>query len=181
MTPSRLMRPSVGRSPVTPQRDEGPRIDPLVSVPIAKPTRPAAVAEPGPADDPPDPCEGSHGLFVCPPNHRSPCAISPVVSFATSTAPGVAQHLDDARVLVDDLILERARAPRRLVALDGDDVLRPPRDAVQRPFVFAGGDLGIGLLRLCQAEVVEDGDGAVQRRVEAMAGDRDTAWSAPSR
>src|SRR5262245_14214805 len=81
------MRPSVGRRPVTPQRADGPRIDPLVSVPIEKATSPAAVADPGPADDPPEPCVGSQGLFVCPPNQRSPCAISPDVSLATSTAP----------------------------------------------------------------------------------------------
>ena len=58
------MRPSVGRRPVTPQRADGPRIEPLVSVPIENATRPAAVADPGPADDPPDPWVVSHGLYV---------------------------------------------------------------------------------------------------------------------
>ena len=62
-------------------------IEPRVSVPIAKPTRPAAVAEPGPADDPLEPRSGFHGLFVRPPNQRSPCASAPIESFATSTAP----------------------------------------------------------------------------------------------
>ena len=46
-----------------------------------------AVAEAGPADEPLDPCVGSHGLLVCPPNQLSPAASSPVVSFAISTAP----------------------------------------------------------------------------------------------
>src|ERR1700675_993644 len=81
------MRPNVGRKPVTPHRPEGLRIDPLVSVPIANPTHPPAVAEPGPADDPLDPCAVSHGLFVRPPNHWSPCASSPDVNFASRTAP----------------------------------------------------------------------------------------------
>src|SRR5437773_303841 len=81
------MRPNVGRSPVTPQVRDGPRIDPLVSVPIANPTQPAAVAEPGPADDPPEPVETLHGFRVIPPNQFAPCAISPVVSLAISTAP----------------------------------------------------------------------------------------------
>ena len=58
-----------------------------VSVPIANPTQPAAVADDGPADDPLDPTVGSHGLFVCPPNQLSPDASSPVVSLAIKTAP----------------------------------------------------------------------------------------------
>src|SRR5215471_6961988 len=81
------MRPNVGRRPVTPQVRDGPRIEPLVSVPIANPTQPAAVAEPGPAEDPPDPVETLHGFRVIPPNQFAPCAISPVVNFASNTAP----------------------------------------------------------------------------------------------
>src|SRR5262245_32266662 len=69
ITPWRLTRPNVGRSPMTPQRIDGERIEPPVSLPIANPTRPAAVAAPEPADDPLDPSAGSHGLFVRPPNH----------------------------------------------------------------------------------------------------------------
>ena len=81
------MRPKVGRRPARPQRADGLRIDPLVSVPMAKPTQPAAVADEGPADDPLEPCVGSHGLLVCPPNQLSPPASSPVETFAISTAP----------------------------------------------------------------------------------------------
>src|SRR3954462_10829850 len=50
-------------------------------------TQPAAVADDGPADDPLEPCVGSHGLLVRPPNHWSPLASSPVASFAMRTAP----------------------------------------------------------------------------------------------
>src|SRR5215468_6185290 len=81
------MRPNVGRSPVTPQVRDGPRIDPLVSVPMANPTQPAAVAEPGPAEEPPEPVETLHGFRVIPPNQLAPWAISPVVNFAINTAP----------------------------------------------------------------------------------------------
>ncbi len=49
-------------SSVSPQRADGVRIDPLVSVPTLK-------------------------LLVCPSNQLSPEASSPVASFATSTAP----------------------------------------------------------------------------------------------
>src|SRR5687768_18540869 len=70
-----------------PQRAAGKRMEPPVSDPIAKATRPAAVADADPADDPLDPCCGFHGLFVRPPAHWSPNASSPVVTLATSTAP----------------------------------------------------------------------------------------------
>ena len=40
------MRPNVGRSPASPQRAVGLRIDPLVSDPIANPQQPAAVVYP---------------------------------------------------------------------------------------------------------------------------------------
>src|SRR3954466_12721060 len=62
-------------------------IDPRVSVPIANATRPAAVAAPGPADDPLELLSGDHGLRVEPPNHTPPCASAPIDSFAHSTAP----------------------------------------------------------------------------------------------
>ncbi len=44
MHPLRDTRPYVGRKPVAPQRSDGNVIEPSVSVPIAKPHRPAAVA-----------------------------------------------------------------------------------------------------------------------------------------
>src|SRR5579872_7048006 len=62
-------------------------IEPRVSVPIEKPTRPAAVAEPGPADDPLELVSGAQGLRVMPPNQLPPCASAPIDSLATSTAP----------------------------------------------------------------------------------------------
>jgi hypothetical protein len=43
----------VGRNPVMPQKADGVRMEPTVSEPMAKQTRPAATAEPGPLDEPP--------------------------------------------------------------------------------------------------------------------------------
>ena len=77
---------------MTPQRTDGERIDPPVSVPIANPTSPPPVAEPEPAEDPLEPSSGFHGLFVRPPNQLWPNASSPVVSFATSTAPAASRR-----------------------------------------------------------------------------------------
>ena len=52
MMPSRLIRPTVGLSPTTPQIDAGDTIDPSVSVPIAMATNPAATAAAEPELDP---------------------------------------------------------------------------------------------------------------------------------
>src|SRR5262245_47726281 len=82
IAPVRGTRPNVGRRPLVPHRVDGDEIEPCVSVPILKPTSPAAVADAGPADEPLEPCSGHHGLRVVSPNHRSPCASSPNVNLA---------------------------------------------------------------------------------------------------
>src|SRR5262245_9965009 len=61
IAPVRATRPNVGRSPVTPHRIAGATIEPPVSLPMANPTKPAAVAAPGPALDPDAPSSSSHG------------------------------------------------------------------------------------------------------------------------
>ncbi len=70
-----------------PQRMEGLTMLPSVSLPMANPTRPAAVAAPGPALDPDEPSSSSHGFMVCPPNQMSLSASAPRLSLATRTAP----------------------------------------------------------------------------------------------
>ena len=57
---------------MAPQRAEGATIEPSVSVPIANPTRPAAVAAADPALEPREPSSVFHGLRVCPPYQTSP-------------------------------------------------------------------------------------------------------------
>jgi len=68
MAPLLLMLPKVGLSPVAPQVWLGEMIDPCVSVPMAKGTNPATVAELEPADEPLEPLSRFHGFFVLPPN-----------------------------------------------------------------------------------------------------------------
>jgi hypothetical protein len=68
MAPDRLTLPYVGRSPVTPQRVDGDTMEPSVSLPIAKPTNPAAVAAAEPAEEPLEPCSRFQGFRVRPPN-----------------------------------------------------------------------------------------------------------------
>src|SRR5271169_3536326 len=66
IAPVRGTRPNVGRSPVTPQRIDGLTMLPPVSLPMAKPTSPAAVADPGPALEPEEPSSSSQGFMVWP-------------------------------------------------------------------------------------------------------------------
>src|SRR5271167_2523833 len=77
IAPVRGTRPYVGRNPVTPQRMLGLTMLPPVSLPIEKPTNPAAVAAPGPALDPDAPSSSSHGFTVWPPNQISLSASAP--------------------------------------------------------------------------------------------------------
>src|SRR5206468_2706475 len=96
IAPVRGTKPNVGRKPVQPQRVEGDEIEPSVSEPMLNATQPAAVADAGPAEEPLEPCEGFHGFRVLPPNHTSPCASAPSVSFATSTAPAASSRCTTA-------------------------------------------------------------------------------------
>ncbi len=64
IAPVRGTLPKVGRKPVTPQRMLGLTMLPPVSLPMAKPTKPAAVAAPGPALEPEEPSSSSQGFMV---------------------------------------------------------------------------------------------------------------------
>ena len=68
-------------------------IEPRVSVPIEKPTSPAAIDEPGPADEPLDPCSVFQGFRVRPPNQRSQDASAPIDSLAIRMAPAAVNRL----------------------------------------------------------------------------------------
>ena len=148
MQPCRLTRPKVGRRPDAPQARQGETMLPSVSLPMAKPTSPAATAEAEPADDPLEPVRGSQGLRVRPPNHWSPIASAPSDSLATMHGAGLLEPSRHGRLDVDHPVLERRRAPGRRVSGIGDQVLRSPGNAVQRPAILAGGDFLIGLAPL---------------------------------
>ena len=64
MTPSTLMRLSVGLRPTMPQREAGIRIEPPVSVPMLPKQRPAAMEAADPLLEPPGIRERSHGLWT---------------------------------------------------------------------------------------------------------------------
>src|SRR5262249_45181126 len=88
MQPARLTRPNGGRRPRTPQTRQGETMLPSVSLPIEKPTSPAAVALAEPADEPDEPIFGFQGFLVTRlPYQWSPQASAPSDNFATRTAP----------------------------------------------------------------------------------------------
>src|SRR4030088_2787388 len=66
---------------------EGLTMLPAVSEPMAKATRPAAVAAPGPALLPLEPSSRSQGFMVWPPNQMSLRARAPRLNLAMRTAP----------------------------------------------------------------------------------------------
>ena len=110
MAPVRGTRPKVGRSPVRPQRMEGLTMLPSVSLPMENATRPAAVAEPGPALEPEEPSSSSHGFLVCPPNQTSLRASAPMLSLARRMAPAVSRRLTTS-LLVSGIRLRKGSAP----------------------------------------------------------------------
>src|SRR5436305_7753242 len=100
IAPVRDTRPKVGRRPVIPQRMLGLTMLPPGSLPIEKPTRPAAVAAPGPALDPEEPSSSSQGFIVCPPNQTSFNASAPKLNFASNTAPAWSRRRTTAASVV---------------------------------------------------------------------------------
>ena len=66
MVPAMSMRPKVGRRPMMPQKDAGPRTEPPVSLPSAISTSPAATAAAEPDDEPPGTRPGAAGLIGVP-------------------------------------------------------------------------------------------------------------------
>jgi hypothetical protein len=163
MAPVRGTRPKLGRRPVTPQRVEGDEMEPSVSVPMAKPTHPAEVALAEPAEEPR--VAGADARFATPEialRERSHA------KFCDQHGAGCVEPLDYLGVLVEVLLLEAARAPRGRVALDGEQVLRAPGNAVQRATNLAGCDLGVGGGGLFEGSLFGQRDDEVEGGVQAL-------------
>src|SRR5258706_2097831 len=72
MMPARLMRPSVGLMPTSPDADDGQTTDPSVSVPMPTAARFAAIADPVPELDPQALRSSTYGFLVSPPRPLQP-------------------------------------------------------------------------------------------------------------
>ena len=134
----------MGRSPVTPQKQAGMRIEPAVSVPSVPAARSAAAAAPLPPLEPPQIRSSAHGLCAGPKCGLvvdAPKANSCVFSFPRTIAPARAQALDADRVARGDVAAQDLRRGGRRRAGDVDHVLDGHGHAVQRP---VGRRVGLG-------------------------------------
>src|SRR2546425_4126821 len=93
IAPVRGTRPNDGRNPVHPQRVDGEEIEPSVSDPMLNATHPAAVAEAGPAEEPPEPLVVFPGFFVSPPQQTTPRAPGARGKFANRATPASSRRL----------------------------------------------------------------------------------------
>src|SRR6185437_3820606 len=148
IAPVRGTRPYVGRSPFTPQRKLGLTMLPSVSLPIENPTRPAAVAAPGPALEP-DVVERERAHAQLCHQHRA-CLIQP-------------RH--HRRVRSRDAVSKRLRAVGRGDAGRIEQVLHAKRNAVQRSAIMPCGDFGVGLFGLRKRQVAREGDYTAELRI----------------
>ena len=115
---------------------------PKVSLPIAKPTSPAATADAEPADEPLEPSPGFRGFVSCRRTIRRPSPVRPTKA-GISTAPAF-EPLCDRGLDVESLILEDLGAPGGLVSRDGDQILGAPGNTVQRTAITTRCELSIG-------------------------------------
>lgn len=88
-TPLRSTRPNEGLSPYTPQQAAGMRMEPPVSLPRAKSTRPAATATAEPLEDPPGTRPGARGLTGVPAQRLIP--VTPNASSCRFVLPTIRQ------------------------------------------------------------------------------------------
>ena len=128
-----LMRPNVGLKPATPQQAAGTRIDPPVSVPIAKSASPAATTAAEPLDEPP-----GHAIREMRIERRSGVRVDAgdavgelvQVRFADDTAAGGEQRIHDDGVMFSRRnIRERTAARARRMTRNVDRILNSNRRA----------------------------------------------------
>ncbi len=85
---------------------------------------------------------------------------------------GLVEALDDGGVFVDGLMFESARAPGGGVALDSEEILGAPGQAVEGTAVVSASDVGVGFAGLGEGAVFGEGDAEVEDGVVAAeAGD----------
>ena len=121
----------------------GPTIEPDVSVPMPNATHPPPVAEPGPADEPPDALRRVPRILRLAAEPVGALRELPRRELGDQHGAGVAESNDDFGVVVDHAILEIGGAPRGRRALDGEEILHAPRHAVQRATILPGLELGV--------------------------------------
>jgi len=147
----------VGFSPTSPQNAAGIRIEPPVSVAVARGTMPAAIAAPEPPLEPPGEYAGAQGFRVAPNGRfavKPSQANSGVFAFPTGIAPAARSAWGIRPSRSAGGVGEQQRSVGGRQARQVLDVLHEERDARQGARVLAPGDalvqgrgLGEGLLR----------------------------------
>src|ERR687887_816158 len=89
ITPARLVRPTVGLMPTTPQTDDGHTIEPSVSEPNAAAARLADTAATDPELEPHGLWSSTYGLFTCRPRPLQPLEERVDRKFAHSLSPAL--------------------------------------------------------------------------------------------
>ena len=141
---------------------------PPVSLPMAKPTNPAAVAAPGPALEPDDPSSSNHGFMVWPPNQMSFSASAPKTQLGNQHRTRIVQPLNNDCVGGGNAIAKGLGAIGRGNACRVQKVFSAPWDAVQRPPIFPSGDFLIGSFGLSKRQVAGEGNDAAQLGIELL-------------
>ncbi len=140
-------------------------MEPPVSVPMAKPTSPAAGAAPEPAEEPLDPIRRIPRTIGAP---AEPLVAERELArrqLRDQNGPRFRKALDDGRIHVEDLRAKGLGSPSGRIAFRRDDVLAAPGNPVERAEVPARGDLGVGAPRLRHRQVLRESYDAVQERV----------------
>ena len=170
--------------PLRPQHDDGMRIEPPPSEPVASGTIPAAMAAAEPPDDPPTMWSVFQGLTVRPNRVLSVSAFHPnsgVLVLPTTTQPGrlAAGPPGPSRPRAGPSVAGD-RPVRRDVALGVLEVLHGQGDAGQRARVAPGGHRLVDGRRRRHGPVGVDGHEGVDDRSRARS-IRSRAWATSSR
>ena len=140
----------------------------MVSVPMEKPTSPAAAATAGPDDEPAASWRGIPGIpgdAAIPQNRSAGQGIGGQFRYEHRT--GIFKPFGDGRLHVDHAVAILPNAPCRGVAGIGKDVLDAPGDSVKRSAIVFGPQFLIGALRLFQCQLVHVGHHTFEQRVVA--------------
>ena len=135
---------------------------PPVSLPMAKPTNPAAVAAPGPALEPERPFfeqPGIHGLSAEPDVVEGERAQA---QLGDQNRAGGVQALDHGGIFGGNAIAERLGAVGGRNSGGIEKVFSAPGNSVQRAAIFPGGNFRVGFLGLREGEVGGQGDDAAE-------------------
>ena len=137
------IRPSDGLYPVSPHQEEGIRIEPPPSEPVASGTIPVAKAAALPPEDPPGVRSLDHGFLVAPKRRLSVTPFHPssgVLVLPTTTAPEALRRPTRNESFVANLVRRKdVRPERRPKPARVFEIFDTHWYTRERPWIFASG------------------------------------------